>query len=239
MTLPIKIKNAILAHAKKESPKECCGLVAVVQGRQRYFPCKNIADTPNEHFVLDPVDYAAVEDKGEITAVIHSHPGVPADPSPADRVACEESGLPWHIVNPLTEAWGYCEPVGFELPYVGRKFVYGIVDCWTLVRDWYKREQGIELRNYSRREGWEDRGENLYTVYLPHEGFREIPITEAEPGDVILMQLVSHVPNHGAIYLGNQQILHHVQGRLSSRDIFGGGGYYLKNTAGAWRHESR
>ncbi|ADD94559.1 hypothetical protein [uncultured phage MedDCM-OCT-S08-C1615] len=35
---------------------------------------QDLADTPDEHFVLDPVDYAAVEDKGEIVAVIHSHP---------------------------------------------------------------------------------------------------------------------------------------------------------------------
>ena len=51
------------------------------------------------------------------------------------------------------------------------------------------------------------------------------------------MNLVSPLPNHAAIYLGDQQVLHHVQGRLSSRDVYGG--YYGKSTACALRHESR
>ena len=60
---------------------------------------------------------------------------------------------------------------------------------------------------------------------------------EVQPGDLILMNLVSPVPNHAAIYLGDQQILHHVQGRLSSRDLLGG--YYLKCADRAIRHENR
>ena len=237
MMLPPSIMSLIMAHAKEESPKECCGLVAVVKGKRRYFPCKNLADTPDEHFVLDPVDYAAVEDKGEIVAVIHSHPTTNHNPSPADRVACEQSGMPWHIVNPNTENWGYCEPEGFELPYVGREFSHGVVDCYSLCRDWYKREFGLELRNYPRRDKWWEHGENLYLENFEKEGFRQIPLADVERGDALLMQLVSPVPNHAAIYLGEQQVLHHVQGRLSSRDVFGG--YYLKNVACALRHESR
>ena len=237
MMLPCSVMSLIMTHAKEESPKECCGLVAVVKGKRRYFPCKNLADTPDEHFVLDPVDYAAVEDKGEIVAVIHSHPTTNHNPSPADRVACEQSGLPWHIVNPNTENWGYCEPEGFELPYVGREFSHGVVDCYSLCRDWYKREFGLQLRNYPRRDKWWEHGENLYLENFEREGFRRIPIAELQRGDALLMQLVSPVPNHAAIYLGDQQVLHHVQGRLSSRDVYGG--YYLKSTACALRHESR
>ena len=235
MQLADELRAEIMQHAKAEDPRECCGLVAVVKGRQRYFPCRNIAQTPDEHFVLD--GWHEVEDKGEVVAVVHSHPKTNPAPSTADRVACEKSELPWFVVNPKTEGWGYCEPEGFELPYVGREFVHGVVDCYTLVRDWYAREYGIQLRDYDRRDQWWDHGENLYVENFQKEGFHKIPVEEVCQGDLILMNLVSPVPNHAAIYMGDQQVLHHVQGRLSSRDVYGG--YYGKSTACALRHESR
>lgn len=212
-------------------------MVCVVKGRRRYFPCRNLAATPDEHFVMDPLDYANAEDQGEVVAVIHSHPVSNPKPSEADLVACEKTGVPWHIINPLTEEWGYCEPSGHQLPYVGRQFAFGVVDCYTLVRDWYAREYGIELRDYDRRDKFWEHGENLYMDNFANEGFGEIPVADVQPGDLILMNVCSLVPNHAAIYLGDQLILHHVQQRLSSRDVYGG--YYWKNTACALRHESR
>jgi len=237
MTLPDSVKQDALDHAKAEFPKESCGLVAVIKGRKRYFACRNLAETPDEHFVLDPLQYAEVEDQGEIIAVVHSHPKTNHTPSLADRVACEKSGLPWHVVNPQTKQWGYYEPAGFELPYVGREFVFGIVDCYSLCRDWYKREMGLELKDYDRRDQFWLKGESLYMDNFAKEGFHQIPLEELQYGDAILMQLESPLPNHAAVYLGDQLILHHVQKRLSSRDVFGG--YYLKSTACALRHESR
>ena len=235
MRLTATIKAEILQHAKDEFPRECCGLVAVIKGRRKYFRCKNIAETPVEHFILS--GWNVVEDQGEVVAIAHSHPKTNPEPSVADKVACEKSELPWFIVNPNTEAWGGCEPTGFELPYVGREFSFGVIDCYTLVRDWYKKELGVDLRDYERRDKFWDRGENLYLDNFAAEGFRKIPVDEVQRGDLLLMQLVSPLPNHAAIYLGDQQILHHVQGRLSSRDLYGG--YYGKSTACALRHESR
>lgn len=237
MTLTESLRQQILDHAKAEDPREACGLIAIVKGRRRYFPCKNLADTPDEHFVLDPASYAEVEDQGEIVAVVHSHPISAPIASQADRVACERSGLPWYIVNPKAETFGYCEPVGYKAPLVGREFVFGILDCYTLCQDWYAENMGLTLSDYERRDKFWERGENLYLDNFHKEGFRVVSFDNLQPGDAILMQLQSPLPNHAAIYLGDQQIIHHVQGRLSSRDVYGG--YYAKNTAKVLRHESR
>ena len=235
--LPQGIKALALSHAKEVFPLESCGLVVVVKGRRRYFPCENIAKTKHEHFIMNPLDYAAAEDAGEIVGVIHSHPKTSPNPSQADRVACEKSNLPWYIVNPSTEVWGYCEPNGFELAYVGREFVFGLSDCYSLCRDWYKREMGLNLKDYERRDEWWLSGQDLYLENFANEGFYEIPLRVLQRGDALLMKFTAAVPTHAAIYIGDQMILHHMQGRLSSRDILGS--YYLERTVKALRHESR
>ena len=73
MTLPPTIRDQILQHAQAEQPKVLwCGLRR--QRTSALFPCRNLAATPDEHFVMDPLDYANAEDQGEVVAVIHSHP---------------------------------------------------------------------------------------------------------------------------------------------------------------------
>ena len=46
---------------------------------------------------------------------------------------------------------GLLRAIWLELPYVGRQFgTYGVVDCYSLVRDWYAGHGGLQLRDYDR-----------------------------------------------------------------------------------------
>ena len=76
-----KVIRAIQVHAQEQYPRECCGAIAQRGRVERYFPCRNIADAPQEHFVLAPEDYARVEDWGTVTGIVLSvtrccYPGI-------------------------------------------------------------------------------------------------------------------------------------------------------------------
>jgi proteasome lid subunit RPN8/RPN11 len=235
MTLEEGVKAKIVEHAKEHCPNEVCGLIVIRKGKQIYWPCKNLANG-SDQFILDPEDYSKADEAGDIVAVVHSHPNMSAKPSQADLVACEASGLPWFIIGLPDEIWEYFEPNGYVAPLVGRKWSHGVLDCYSIIRDWYKQERGIELLNFNRSDGWWNEGENLYLDNFAKAGFYEIKQDDLQEGDVILMKIVSPVPNHGAIYLGDGIILHHVHGRLSTREVFGG--YWLKNSAAYLRYEN-
>ena len=224
---------AILAHAAQEYPREACGLLLVHKGRQAYAPCRNLG-VGTDQFVIHPEDYFHADRKGQIVAVVHSHPGLPAEPSQADRVACEASGLPWHIVGIPSEEWTRIEPSGYVAPLVGRQWSHGVLDCYALVRDWFIKERQIRLPDFVRFDEWWKRGENLYLDNFAAAGFYVIDPAALQAGDCFLMQVASPVPNHAAVYLGDNMILHHLQGRLSSRDVYGG--YWQKNTTHILRY---
>lgn len=109
---------------------------------------------------------------------------------------------------------------GDFLKYTGRPFRFGITDCYTIVRDFYKNEFGITLRNYARYDKfWED--ESLYLKFFKNEDFVLVD-DELQFGDLILVALGASVACHAAVYLGNGKILHHVQNRLSTIDNYRG-----------------
>ena len=231
----MKCKNDALIHAQAEDPKESVGVLLNIRGKERYYPCRNLSMTSYQCFILDPEDYIAASNVGEIIAIIHSHPTTSPIPSQADKISCENSNLPWHIVNPKTEQWGYCEPCGYEAPILGRQWVWGITDCWSLVRDWYKEEKNIILRDWERPLTPEDfLKDPMFEKCALSTGFRELRNDEKlENGDVILMSILGNGLNHVAIFLDGD-VLHHLTDRLSCIEPYSQ--WLLKCTGGRYRY---
>lgn len=228
-------KAAIAEHALAEYPRECVGLVCVRDGTEIYVPCRNLAAVPTENFSLSPEDLANAEDLGAVAALVHSHPGGAARPSPADRAMCEQAGIDrWVIVSlgVQTDSTigidGWCEfsPAGYVAPLIGRVFVHGIHDCYDLIRSYYQLERGVTLPNFDRpHDWWADGVSNLFLDNFTKAQFADMgQDAELEVGDVLLMQIRSKndVPNHSGIYLGGNVLLHHMYGQLSGRTVWGG-----------------
>jgi proteasome lid subunit RPN8/RPN11 len=232
-----KVLEAFRLHVESEYPKEACGFIIGIGKKERYFPATNIAEKPEEFFIIDPISYADAEDAGDILAICHSHPDADCVPSEGDKVSCEATSKPWHILSwPGNNLYSW-EPLGYEAPILGRSFSYGVLDCCTLVRDYYKKELNIKFKCNSGQDGWWDKGENRYLENYKEQGFIHIrDSNDIRKNDIFLIKLVSPVPNHAAIYIGNDLILHHVHGRLSNREIYGG--YWRKHTTHHLRHKS-
>ena len=215
-------KDQAIKHAEECMPKESCGLLAIIKGGKTYWPCKNIAESGFEYFVIDPDDWAECEDTGEIIGVVHSHPKDPAIPSDNDKASCEHLDLPWYIYSPLTKDWVSFEPSGWKPPsLLGRTFVFGLYDCWSLITDWYKKNKNVNIPYTQRPKTLKQFMKNpLFEETLPSLGFKEINKDNIEKGDVLLMKSSRNVLGHAALYIGDQTILHHAIGKLSCREQF-------------------
>lgn len=228
-----RLIESVQRHAAECAPRECCGLGVVVKGRLKYWPCRNIAG--EAEFAIHPEDWVAAEDAGEIVAVCHSHPYLPPEPSEADRVMCEQTGLPWLVVSHPSCEHSIIEPMGYRAPLIGRPFLHGVLDCYALVRDYYATI-GIDLPDYDREDGWWLNGKNLYLEHFADAGFVQIDHGDLNVHDAVLMQVASPVPNHAGVIDSGGCLLHHCHGRLSSRDVYGG--YWRKVTTHVLRHRS-
>ena len=228
-------RTQALAHAEAVYPAEACGVVVEIDGVPAFWPCRNIDTQPGDRFELHPDDYAAAEDAGEVTGIVHSHPNASALPSAADRVMCERRGLPWYIVGVPSGVWSGCQPSGYALPLLRRPFVHGVIDCYTLVRDAMQSLFGVALPDFERADDWWQHGGDLYRQHAQDAGYAALPAdAPLWPGDLITMQIHANVPNHGAVYLGDGVMLHHLCNRLSARETYGG--YWLHHTASRYRH---
>ena len=247
-------RNAMRNHAIAEFPKEAAGFVVITTDGEKYIPANNLSDTPNDSVIVCPKSQAKAYKAGDVVAFFHSHPNHPAEPSQADLVACERMGKPWYIL-PLNNHNGGLEvgelitviPSGYKAPLIGRAFNHGVLDCYTLIQDYYARELSIELPDFHRDDEWWKKGGNLYEENFTSAGFAKV--TDLKPHDVVLMQYYSPVTNHAGVFIGDNQLkseslgfkipdsmIHHASNRLSERVVYGG--YWADITRMILRHEA-
>ena len=91
--------EAILRHAERANPLECCGVLVGREGEiLQAVEARNLADDPNRYF-LDPEDHIVIRRRARaaglaVVGFYHSHPHSAARPSETDRA---EATYPNHL----------------------------------------------------------------------------------------------------------------------------------------------
>ena len=220
--------EAAKQHALKEHPKESCGLIV----GNMYYRCKNVAPDPTTDFKISEKEIATKLQRGNIKCVIHSHNNYPHS-SEKDQIIQEASGYPWGIIsifnNRVADTWFWGDQIEPD-QLVGRKFRNGSHDCYALIRDWYRINRNVLLPTKAHPLTWfkdkkDKEGEiirpatNMIVDNMNEFGFKEISQDGPfEIGDVLMARDSSEVINHTALYIGRGLILHHMWGRLSTRE---------------------
>ena len=231
-------QNDFIKYAENYSPNEACGLFAIVEGKEKFWPCKNLAEGKHQFFIIDPDDWASCEDAGEILGVVHSHPVGASTPSDADKASCEHLGFPYYIYSVKHKSWNKLEPSGWKTPsLIGRKWIWGKHDCWSVISDWYYETKNIKLIEWKRPKTIKEHAQKPeFEKALPILGFKKYSSTsKLETGDVLLFEGRKNSYNHAALYLGDMIILHHSINKLSCREVFNLS--HQKQLRGIYRYE--
>ena len=98
-------KQDAIEHAKQCEPEESCGIVAIKNNQEKYYPCTNISnDFKVDSFVIDPLDWAEVEDSvDKIIGIVHSHPQDVLEFSESDKYSCKAIDLIFYLVSPKSD----------------------------------------------------------------------------------------------------------------------------------------
>ncbi|WP_051504156.1 NlpC/P60 family protein [Sphingomonas jaspsi] len=108
-------------------------------------------------------------------------------------------------------------------PFIGRPFLYGVRDCYALVRDIYEASFGLKLTNYARPTNWRADTVDLINSLYAHDGFQMVvdwTAKDLRPGDILCMAVGERAANHMAVYVGDNKVAHHLWGRLASEDPY-------------------
>lgn len=247
--------EAAKAHARAAFPEESCGFI--VDGA--YVPVENVAADPSKHepdnkdcgcrlcaFKISKADTAKYLPSAQM--ILHSHPDGPVYPSKRDMQGQFDTAVPWGIIaldkdrigDPIT--WGDQLPVK---PILGRTFMHGVTDCYSLIRDTFRlghdelKRMGITdqwpyapiiLKDAARDDAWWNHEDNFYNDLPPSFGWVPISMEEARPGDLFLIKIRTDKFNHAGVMIADDLILHHLPQRFSRREPVG---VWARN-AGRW-----
>ena len=200
---------------------EECGVI-LVDGTEVEYP--NLSKLSRE-FILDP--QAWVDHGDKIVGIFHTHPDGEPFLSAADRKCQVKTGLDWVLYT------GGQRKTFKPVPHLlGRKFIYGTQDCYSLLVDAYHLT-GIHVPSHPRGSLEADMDEEKILKHIPHSFEKAGDLEDVEVGDIIVTA-ISGKACHMAIYIGGGRVLHHESNKLSAREFLSDA--WFRRVHSVWRH---
>ncbi len=201
-------------HAREVFPLESCG--AIID--DEYVRFENMAEDKANSFLIDSPVFDLAYQNNEVQAVIHSHDNDPAA-SIEDQEQQMALEIPFGIINLVNKSvthmsfWGDTLPVE---PLVRRHFFYGVWDCFSLVRDYFRLKHGITIENIPREYGFWNRGESMFEVFMNEFDVDPVSLDDIRANDVLFYNLHgTRYLNHCGVLQDNGLVLHHFENHVS------------------------
>lgn len=237
-----QLKEKIKEEAKKAFPKECCGFIYLDKTSYKFdvFPCKNVAEQKNNNFTISPNDYLRCSYLGQIIACYHSHSNDNTEFSEIDKDNSNKYEMHYILYNVKQDIFNFYTPNSEKNPYIGRPFILGVSDCFTLVQDYAKKERNINLqfpRNVLYPKDLKEIGA-LYEENFIANGFikltKDVELKKDDGLMMIFPAISEKYPTHAAVYIGNGMILHQPFNSFSCVNIYDN--FYKKHTSYVLRY---
>lgn len=222
----------IQKHFEKEYPREGCGVIGIVKGKKKWFPCTNTANT-NENFVMSSLEYLDIKRRADIFAIVHSHPDATNEPSQHDIDCCNALGIPYYIFSYPEMKLNIIEPKTKAYPLIGREYQFGKLDCFEAMRDWLAKENIYIPPREPFEDDWWTQGLDYFTEENIKNWNHE-KVDTLQKNDVLIFTIRNKIANHCGVYLGNDIFFHHAENRISCRENLYP--FWAQNLTGIYRY---
>ncbi len=245
--LTSKIKKEIVRFSERNPAIESGGLIFQRGKSIVALPCLNVSPTPKEHFLIAQEEIAVHSAPPfKILAFWHTHVDTDSSPSEGDKLVAERYNINSIVYSLKDHGFNEYEPIGLEVPFVGRNFYFGLQDCVQLVIDYYQRRLNINLPYPVESpflvippDQWASHPDNRKDNYFVRDYFAKFGFSEAsnlKKDDVLVFSFgIIKAPCHLAVYLGNGRILHHRYEMISEESIYNN--YWKRHLCHILRHK--
>lgn len=214
-----KIKKDIKKHALSLKNEEICGLIVLKDFEYIYVSCENIALDKTKFFILNPEDYLKASELGIIQANVHSHPNGNIF-SEFDKINSNNFNLTYILYHIEKDQFFQYTPGEEQNKYIGRNFEIGKNDCFSLLEEFYIDKFGFMFNKFDklnkRTENWDKELVNIFDEMMEfNPQFFEVTEGPRKYGDINIYNITGK-PDHFAVYLGDDMILHQKLNKFST-----------------------